>query len=352
MNPMVSVIVPVYRVEKYLDRCVLSLLSQSYDNLEVILVDDGSPDQCPKMCDDFALKDPRIKVIHKPNGGVSSARNAGLENANGEYICFVDSDDYVPTEGIQLLVSAMQDTGCQYLAGMCGIDHKKHVKKSITQNQIIDVKSDPTELLKYIIQPGSYSPYAKIYQSSIIKTHSLRYNEELKCAEDTLFIRQYLSYCNYIGLIAQVVYIYNTGNENSLSKRRYEDFCKYYAEKMKALEMIVAQLPITEQQQKAFLSSRAVHGLYICIGHYTRNWRDETERHLLFDKSIDCLVPWIGESINAEFISPKEKHWWMSKRKFFNAGNKEKLYRILTKQYTREIKVMQIKSFIRQIIKK
>ena len=93
--PLISVIVPVYKVETYLDQCVLSILRQTYKNLEIILVDDGSPDSCPKMCDEYAKRDSRVKVIHKPNGGLSSARNAGMEIASGDFIGFVDSDDWI-----------------------------------------------------------------------------------------------------------------------------------------------------------------------------------------------------------------------------------------------------------------
>lgn len=95
MNPLISVIIPVYKVEGYLDECLLSVCGQTYKNLEIILVDDGSPDKCPQMCDAWADKDNRIKVIHKENGGLSDARNAGMDIARGEYITFVDSDDYI-----------------------------------------------------------------------------------------------------------------------------------------------------------------------------------------------------------------------------------------------------------------
>lgn len=95
MNPLLSIIVPVYKVEAYLNRCVDSILAQTFTDIEVILVDDGSPDNCGMMCDEYALKDSRIKVIHKPNGGLSSARNAGIAMAQGKYITFVDSDDEV-----------------------------------------------------------------------------------------------------------------------------------------------------------------------------------------------------------------------------------------------------------------
>lgn len=95
MQDMISVIVPVYKVEKYLDECVASIVAQTHQNLEIILVDDGSPDQCPVMCERWAEKDSRIRVIHTENSGVSSARNIGLASAKGAYIAFADSDDWL-----------------------------------------------------------------------------------------------------------------------------------------------------------------------------------------------------------------------------------------------------------------
>lgn len=107
-DQQISVIIPVYRVEPYLDRCVQSVVDQTYQNLEIILVDDGSPDNCPAMCDAWAEKDRRIRVIHKKNGGLSDARNAGMALATGEYISFVDSDDWIAQEMLEKLFDALQ----------------------------------------------------------------------------------------------------------------------------------------------------------------------------------------------------------------------------------------------------
>ena len=104
---LVSVVVPIYNVEKYLVQCIQTILYQSYRNLEVILVDDGSPDNCGKICDEFAIKDKRIKVIHKNNGGLSDARNVGIDKAMGEYITFIDSDDYIMPDMIESLMNTI-----------------------------------------------------------------------------------------------------------------------------------------------------------------------------------------------------------------------------------------------------
>ena len=102
-STIISVIVPVYKVEQYLDRCISSILQQTFEKFEVILVDDGSPDRCPLMCDEWAKRDERVKVIHKKNGGLSSARNAGIDIAKGRYINFVDSDDWMEKDALSYL---------------------------------------------------------------------------------------------------------------------------------------------------------------------------------------------------------------------------------------------------------
>lgn len=119
-NPLISIIIPVYGVENYLDRCVLSVVNQTYSNLEIILVDDGSPDNCPAMCDALAEKDSRIKVIHKENGGLSDARNAGMTTASGELMGFIDSDDWISPDMYQLLYENMLENDSDISA--CGVE--------------------------------------------------------------------------------------------------------------------------------------------------------------------------------------------------------------------------------------
>ena len=109
-KPLISIIVPVYQMEAYLDECVQSMINQTYQNLEIILVDDGSKDQSPAICDAWAEKDSRIKVIHKPNGGASSARNAGLDIATGDYIGFMDSDDIIAEDMYEILLEALKSS--------------------------------------------------------------------------------------------------------------------------------------------------------------------------------------------------------------------------------------------------
>ena len=120
-NPFISIVVPIYNVEKYLKKCVESILNQTYKNFELILVDDGSPDRCGEICEDLKKKDLRIRVIHKENGGLSSARNAGIDVAKGEYIGFVDSDDYIEPFMYEKLVNAVVKDNC--LLSVCSVKY-------------------------------------------------------------------------------------------------------------------------------------------------------------------------------------------------------------------------------------
>lgn len=117
---LISVIIPIYNVEKYLKKCIDSIINQTYKNLEIILVDDGSPDNCGKICDEYAKKDQRIRVIHKKNGGLSDARNAGIDIAKGKYIAFVDSDDYVEKEYIEIMYKELKKNNVKIV--QCGIN--------------------------------------------------------------------------------------------------------------------------------------------------------------------------------------------------------------------------------------
>ena len=132
MRPgVVSVVLPIYGVEKYLDRCVTSIVNQTYSNLEIILVDDGSRDNCPQMCDAWAEKDSRIKVVHKANAGLGMARNTGIENATGEYICFFDSDDYVALDTIEKAYAlAKKEASDLVIFGLSRVDRNGTVVKT------------------------------------------------------------------------------------------------------------------------------------------------------------------------------------------------------------------------------
>lgn len=146
MDSLISIIIPVYKVEEWLDECIESVINQSYSNLEIILVDDGSPDSCPQKCDEWAQKDKRIKVIHKENGGLSSARNAALEIITGNYISFIDSDDYIHKDMYRIMLEDIKKTGADIVRcdryidtdGDLKLSGKIDVQKSYNHQEIMD----------------------------------------------------------------------------------------------------------------------------------------------------------------------------------------------------------------------
>ncbi len=166
----ISVIVPIYKVEKYLVTCVESIIKQDYSNLEIILVDDGSPDRCPQICDDFMKKDNRIKVIHKENGGLADARNVGIKYATGEYIAFVDSDDFV----MENFISSMYENLKKYKVDIacCGF-YKYYNELNIIDNNFVGIeqKYSCNEALKYlnIIGYFGYGSWNKLYKKQLFK---------------------------------------------------------------------------------------------------------------------------------------------------------------------------------------
>lgn len=175
MEELISTIVPVYKVEAYLTRCVDSILSQSYSNLEIILVDDGSPDSCPAICDAYVKKDPRIRVIHKPNGGLSDARNAGMDIAHGKYFTFIDSDDYVTPDYIQALyTAAKRDDADISIVGMKRVFEGDSSSEGYKE-EYIDCCYDTKAAIRELLTMGQISQEAcgKLYKAEIF--HGIRF---------------------------------------------------------------------------------------------------------------------------------------------------------------------------------
>ncbi len=185
-QPLISIIVPVYKTEKYLDKCLKSIVNQTYKNLEIILVDDGSPDNCPKMCDEWAEKDDRIKVIHKVNDGLANARNSGIEMCTGDYVMFADSDDFLELDMVDFLLNLIlkYDTD----VSRCGFYfnyENTNEEKSASNDTSIKIFNYEERMIDLTIG-GHISGVAwnKLYKSKIIKTHY--YNKKDGCSEDIM----------------------------------------------------------------------------------------------------------------------------------------------------------------------
>ena len=212
----ISVIVPVYKVEPYLRRCVDSILAQTHKNLEVILVDDGSPDGCPAICDEYAAKDSRVKVIHKENGGVSSARNAGLDTATGDYIGFVDSDDWIEPDMYEDLLGALKETEADF--SMCGfalLNGPEAGRETMPPEVMGDrcAAGSVTRTMLYSITQENYpNPifdycWGKLFDARL--WDKIRFDTMVSVGEDAFAVFQVLQHCFVVGFCRKALYHYD-----------------------------------------------------------------------------------------------------------------------------------------------
>ena len=199
-NSLVSIIVPIYKVEKYLDECILSLVNQTYMNLEIILVDDGSPDNCPAICDMWKERDDRIKVIHKENGGVSEARNVGIKMSCGEWLLFVDSDDVIPFNFVDLLVAAATDEKCLVVSG------KERFKDVLPKYETLNI---PQKLFgkDLILKRDGLYCWGALYNKRLVDKLDLKFDISLKNVEDVVWNGIYMRYITEV-VCVNVPYFY------------------------------------------------------------------------------------------------------------------------------------------------
>lgn len=249
-KPKISVIVPVYNVEKYLHKCVDSILKQTLSDIELILVDDGSPDGSGAICDEYAQKDSRVKVIHKPNGGVSSARNAGIEVARGEWLCFVDSDDYIDETYLEDFGVYKGDAD-MYMQGYKRL-YKGQIVATTSFERFKSNKFD--EILAYsetnhIIN----SPCFKLYKNELVKSNKLRFDTNTSYGEDHLFSLSYAICCNSINYSKGKGYNYITSDSESLTNRKIPSKqMVYYIKEVEKLSDKLLENNKSEILQKAF----------------------------------------------------------------------------------------------------
>lgn len=207
MNCKVSVIVPVYKVEDYLDKCILSIVSQTHTNLEILLIDDGSPDQCPQICDSWAQKDDRIRVIHKENGGVSKARNLGMDLASADYIMFVDSDDYLPQNAVELLLDRLLSDGSDMAIGKNIRIYSDGREDSRYSDFMKDRVLSAEEFLRAMGNEDHYAvaPWGKLYTRKALRGISF---PPMACGEDLWVFPLIVQQCSKISELNQIVYFY------------------------------------------------------------------------------------------------------------------------------------------------
>lgn len=234
----VSVIVPMYNVGKYITQCIESILNQTYSNIEVILVDDGSPDNSGKIADQYAVKDERVKVIHKQNAGVSAARNTGIDAAMGDYICFSDGDDYVMPNYVEHLLKLCVDNDAEvaYTIDMFTTFHKEQVSNHFSQ--VISSEDATENILCYKVPIGVYS---KMFKRSFLNEHKLRFLEDVYIGEGFNFNTACFQRANKVVISSEKIYFYRRDNDASAMTSFKEAKCLMA---LKAIDIIKENLII------------------------------------------------------------------------------------------------------------
>ncbi len=272
----ISVVIPIYKVEQYLNECVESVVNQTYKNLEIILVDDGSPDNCPKICDEWAKKDGRIKVIHKKNGGVSDARNAGIKVATGKYISFVDSDDYIENNLYEIAINKLKDNNAQLF--IFGRTYLYGQKKEIKYSKEIELIMDTEEALDKMnmFQYYDVAVWDKIYERNLFD--GIEFPKGKLC-EDWYTIYKVIDRVTKVVYNSKPFYVYRQ-RENSIT---HSNNIKINREPIYASKEV---LDYIKEKHPSIVSNALAKYVISCIGvynnylYYTSDTRIEKEEIL------------------------------------------------------------------------
>ena len=257
---MISVIVPVYNCENVLHYCIDSILNQTYKDFELILVDDGSTDKSGKICDEYADKDSRIRVFHKKNGGVSSARNVGIDNANGEYICFIDSDDYVNEDYLESLIRTKNKYPESGNIWCCFTTVNSYGGNPQNSNCIKSdkdcVEFDRSQIMTLHEKWLDAGPVCKLYSKEVIVKNLIRFNESISLGEDLIFNFDYIDKTNGQIIVKNAsLYNYVQMSDESLSTKYYPDLFDIYKHNNKIMWSYIDSWGCDDGQKQMFYNS-------------------------------------------------------------------------------------------------
>ncbi len=309
LNQKISVIVPIYKVENYLHRCVDSIINQTYTNLEIILVDDGSPDKCPMICDEYAKKDSRIRVIHKKNGGLSDARNAGLDIATGEYIGFVDSDDYISVHFCKRLMNVMKVSDSDIVE--CEIKKFKDTDKigDIQNNKLDFITFNTYEAMENLILNNilSVTVWNKLYKKDVIE--KLRFKVG-KTNEDDFYTYLAFDNANKISKLDEELYYYLQREDSIMGKN-------YKLNRLDEIEAKYERLKFIEKNYKNLILLAKKDVMFGCLYAY--------QQLLLNGQKTDIKK---GKAIVNKYI----ENILFTKEEYMNLDSKNKIWMKLEKK--------------------
>ena len=245
-NIKVSVIVPVYNSEQYLSECVNSIIRQTYSNFELILIDDGSTDSSPQICDKYVLQDNRIRVIHNVNSGVANARNSGIKVATGDYIAFIDADDYWDNDFLFQMISSLEKNDM----AICNLKKFKDTKIAISDPEY---KCNFSQWCWPLINGYSIACWKCIFNRDIVLNNNILFTEGRKTGEDQEFTLKYMLHINSVGYVSEAVYYYRLNDTSVMHQQDYRHF-----DAVEAMKSVEAYAYKNCSKEKADLVSKAI----------------------------------------------------------------------------------------------
>lgn len=329
----VAIIVPVYKAEGTLAASVRSIQAQTHDNLEIILVDDGSPDKCGEICDSLAADDNRIIVIHKQNGGVSSARNIGLLKATADYVCFMDSDDEIETTMVEKLLKAKISSSAQMVIAGVTEYHKNLIKQVCENNIQYNLNTISNEEIKELCSKTIMCfSTVKLFERKIFTENKLIFKEGLVCGEDHLLIFQYLYYCEKICFINEALYRYYCYNSNGAAR---------FFPLSGQIDIFNAKRAFVCKHMDTQAADEycAVNALRNLIARFNYLAKRSIENYEELAQAYDTYWPYIAPFIERPEIFPQEdKAWLTENRKSLETKNIKKVYAFVKKAFAQNSK--------------
>lgn len=307
IEPLVSIVLPVYNVEPYLNRCMETIVGQTYTNLEIIMVDDGSPDGCPALCDEWAVKDHRIKVIHKQNAGLGMARNSGIEAATGDYVFFIDSDDYVNVHLVELCVKQAQETGAELIhyghhcitaSGVVSPPFHYHGKQTLfCGEEMVEI------FFKNTLGPATKSKrnrtvfasaWSYMYSMDLIRRINWKFVSERDIISEDIYSHLILfKHVSSVSIVKESLYYYCkhlTSLSRAYCKDRYARIRHFYLESIKLCQQLGYSQKVIERLANPYFSNTIAAIKQIATADISRKERYSLVKEIVCDKTLQTLL--------------------------------------------------------------
>lgn len=348
-SPLISVIVPVYKVERYLPRCIESILAQTYSNFELILVDDGTPDRSGIICDRYAEKDSRIRVIHKENGGVSTARNAGIDAAKGEWITFVDSDDWVTDDYLDVLVSPLKKNNYDLIVGLLELRSIRIRTYSKDQSVTTPEEMNSPRILEMVDSMEFCGPCHKLFLQKYISEKNIRFPVGIAIAEDTVFVNDYLTYCKNIFVTGERIYFYNRSNEFSITRKYpyFEERCNWDRVYIDSYLNLLKKFNVKQELSRCVIVNKVLDMFCPSMRTIIINF-DDVEAKNKIKSALPFYTTYITQG-DEKYIKPKNQRY-VPMIDFILTQNAESIYDFLQTP-NKKAKYTKIKRFIKKSVR-